>query len=577
MSTQDVAAEPSHTDLQSGSRRPTLSDVARAYQLFLGREIESASTAGFHISNAPDLWDLVGAVSACPEARYRRASSAAADMRAVQGQLSPELDASPTQLDALRRLVIDAWNANGLGRYDQSLRRNDEHFAVRSARWNLEKTLERGKTEADELFGILGRLGWKLPVTTATVLGVQAFRMLGAAPDLVGIELLESDLTLVSRAPTLAGGAGIRSISAKEYANDLPKTDLFYSVAALQYAPPPLLLDMLRRCLDSVRPGGAAVFQVPCFLHDYHFGVEDYLYGEARDTGGELHCVPQSRILSLLSEEGFRLLEVSPDERIENFGFSYFFVAEKIGALSCATPRLRNTATPEAKKDRIVNQAMSRCDLEQAVQAREWFHRIDLGHGLVTQGDDDSPYKLTALRLPQDLSGKTVLDIGAWDGFFSFECERRGGAKVVASDSFCWRGQGVFDGGGFRLAHAALGSCVEPLNASVEQLDPAVHGTFDYVLFLGVLYHAPDPLGYLAKVRALCRETAIIETVVDALDVDRPALIFYPGAALNGDGSNFFGPNEAAVIAMCKEVGFSRVEVANRFYYENRMVFHAHV
>ncbi len=65
--------------------------------------------------------------------------------------------------------------------------------------------------------------------------------------------------------------------------------------------------------------------------------------------------------------------------------------------------------------------------------------------------------------------------------------------------------------------------------------------------------------------------------MVDGLDIKQPALIFYPGAALNNDATNFFGPNEAAVVAMCKEVGFKRVEVVNRHWLPNRMVFHAQV
>ncbi|WP_213979269.1 class I SAM-dependent methyltransferase [Sphingomonas sp. dw_22] len=577
MSTQDGIAEHAEADQRPGKRRPTISDVARAYRLFLGRELESASMAGFHIGNSPDLWDLVETVSTCAEASRQRVAEAAAAMRTFQGQLSLELDASPAQLEALRHATMDAWKAKGLGRYDEWLRQGVDHFAKRSGRWNLEKTLERGKIEATDLLGTLSRLGWAGPVdATITVVGAQAFRMREAAPHLVGVELVESDLALAERAQAPGSGTSPRALSITDYDGDPPETDIFYSVSALQYAPPPLLLDMLRCFLARVRPGGVAAFQVPCYLHDYQFGIDAYLSGEGRDTAGELHCVPQSRILALLSQEGFQLLEVSPDERVGKFGLSYFFVAEKtVSAAALRSPE--HAATITGNEDMIVDQTMAKSELGQAVQAREWFHRIDLGDGLITPGGDDSPYKLTALGLPKDLSGKSVLDVGAWDGFFSFECERRGGAQVVASDSYCWNGQGVFDGGGFRLAHAALESRVVPLNASVEQLDPAVHGTFDYVLFLGVLYHARDPLGYLAKVRALCRGTAIIETVVDALDVDRPALIFYPGATLNRDGSNFFGPNEAAVIAMCKEVGFSRVEVANRFYYDNRMVFHAHV
>ncbi len=43
--------------------------------------------------------------------------------------------------------------------------------------------------------------------------------------------------------------------------------------------------------------------------------------------------------------------------------------------------------------------------------------------------------RLRLLRIPADLTGKTVLDIGAYDGFFSFEFERRGAARVLAIDT----------------------------------------------------------------------------------------------------------------------------------------------
>ena len=65
-------------------------------------------------------------------------------------------------------------------------------------------------------------------------------------------------------------------------------------------------------------------------------------------------------------------------------------------------------------------------DLRAAVAAQGWFHTIDLGEGIVTDGRDESPRKLGWIGLPRDLRGRTVLDVGAWDGFFSFEAERRG-------------------------------------------------------------------------------------------------------------------------------------------------------
>ena len=57
-------------------------------------------------------------------------------------------------------------------------------------------------------------------------------------------------------------------------------------------------------------------------------------------------------------------------------------------------------------------------DLRARVFSRPRFHRIDLGNGIVTPGIDDTPRKLNAVRTPENLSGKTVIDIGAYDGFF---------------------------------------------------------------------------------------------------------------------------------------------------------------
>jgi len=79
--------------------------------------------------------------------------------------------------------------------------------------------------------------------------------------------------------------------------------------------------------------------------------------------------------------------------------------------------------------------------LKEEVSKLRWFHKMDLGDGIETPGIDNSPEKLKTLKMPQRLDGVTVLDIGAWDGFFSFEAERRGAKRVLATDSFCWGGR----------------------------------------------------------------------------------------------------------------------------------------
>src|SRR6201996_4023048 len=123
-----------------------------------------------------------------------------------------------------------------------------------------------------------------------------------------------------------------------------------------------------------------------------------------------------------------------------------------------------------------------------------WYHQIEVAPGVVTPGVNDSQMILDTLRLPDDLSGLRVLDIGARDGFFSFECERRGAAEVVAIDYL------PPEETGFPIAKKLVGSDVELRQANVYDLTPEEFGTFDLVLFLGVLYHLRDPMLALDRI-----------------------------------------------------------------------------
>ena len=56
--------------------------------------------------------------------------------------------------------------------------------------------------------------------------------------------------------------------------------------------------------------------------------------------------------------------------------------------------------------------------LRREVEKIKWWHKIDLGNGVITPGIDITPEKLKWIQMSQNLAGKSVLDIGAWDGFF---------------------------------------------------------------------------------------------------------------------------------------------------------------
>jgi len=220
---------------------------------------------------------------------------------------------------------------------------------------------------------------------------------------------------------------------------------------------------------------------------------------------------------------------------------------------------------PEAEAERrtSLTGGPATSDLRAEVSKISWYHTIDLGNGIVTPGVFRTNDTLRRLHLPETLQGSTVLDIGAWDGFYSFESERRGAARVLATDHFCWSGDGWGTKAGFDLARSALRSRVEDLDIDVLDLSPERVGTWDVVLFLGVLYHMRHPLLALERVASVTKRCLVLETAVDMLWVGRPAIAFYPETELDRDQTNWFGPNVAAVDGLLRTVGFRRIEVVS--------------
>jgi tRNA (mo5U34)-methyltransferase len=213
-------------------------------------------------------------------------------------------------------------------------------------------------------------------------------------------------------------------------------------------------------------------------------------------------------------------------------------------------------------------------ELRTAVSEYYWWHRIELRPGIVTPGQ--SPPIGPVLSRLGNLTGKTALDIGCWDGLYSFECERRGAVRVVASDLWEWAGHGAFD-----LAREELGSAAVPLECDVCDLPSRLGGErFDLVLFLGVLYHMRHPLLALEAVAACTKPGGkiIVDTLVGGdLETRVPLMRFLPSDEIAGDATNWWQPNVAAVCEMLADVGYEEIYAGP--YYDCpptlRGVFHA--
>jgi tRNA (mo5U34)-methyltransferase len=137
----------------------------------------------------------------------------------------------------------------------------------------------------------------------------------------------------------------------------------------------------------------------------------------------------------------------------------------------------------------------------------DWWHTIEIEPGLVTRGGWD--LRPTAERMPwPSLAGKRCLDVGAMDGFWSFELERRGAGEVLAID--------VLDPPRpqFALAAELLGSQATLRELSVYDLDPADVGEFDVIVVGYVLQMLRDPLRALDTLRSVCRgHLILLETI----------------------------------------------------------------
>jgi tRNA (mo5U34)-methyltransferase len=199
---------------------------------------------------------------------------------------------------------------------------------------------------------------------------------------------------------------------------------------------------------------------------------------------------------------------------------------------------------------------------EQVGSVTRWFHSIDLGGGIVTP--EEVPHVVSEamadIYFGIGIEGRSVLDVGAWDGFYSFEAERRGASRVLAADYFSWGGGGTGDRKAFELARSTLGSRVEDRIVDIPEMTVATVGHFDVVLFNGIVYHILNPVGALIQMAAITRQVLTVETYLDNYDNPLPAMLFLPGVVQPpGFPQNGWGPNSLFMHALLKQLGFETV------------------
>jgi len=217
---------------------------------------------------------------------------------------------------------------------------------------------------------------------------------------------------------------------------------------------------------------------------------------------------------------------------------------------------------------------MDKDALRQEIASRPyWYHKIELADGVVTPGW--APLSPPHYGIPRDMTGMRVLDIGAWDGYWTFQALKRGAREVVAIDDFS---DHINDArpirerswDNFDFCRNALGfddTRCQRREFSVYDLSEAELGRFDAVFFFGVLYHLKFPFYALHKIADVCDGEVFVESsIADDYSPyrggtgkgfgDAYVMEFYPDSQLSNNATGWWAPTLNCLGKMVLASGF---------------------
>ncbi|WP_394824225.1 TIGR04290 family methyltransferase [Pendulispora albinea] len=203
----------------------------------------------------------------------------------------------------------------------------------------------------------------------------------------------------------------------------------------------------------------------------------------------------------------------------------------------------------------------------------DWFHNLDL-RGVKTAphhflGDyPGDKWRRFAHAIPADLRGQSVLDVGCNAGFHALEMKRRGAGRVLGIDNDeRYLAQA-------RFAASVVGAEIEFRNMSVYDVGK-LGERFDWVLFMGVLYHLRHPLLALDLLHEhVVKNTLVFQTMMRGSSKEASWESDYPFSEraifdapeypkmhfveqrYSDDPTNWWIPNLACAKAMLRSAGF---------------------
>ncbi len=197
-------------------------------------------------------------------------------------------------------------------------------------------------------------------------------------------------------------------------------------------------------------------------------------------------------------------------------------------------------------------------DPKNLIGQYRWYHSIPLGDGVFTPGKRSYAHlteKLDMMKLPDDLTGCSLLDIGCNEGFYAIEAWRRGASPVLGLDNQ----QRKDVAAKFALIKSVLGHGADFREWDVQDSKAGSPGPFEIVLFLSVFHHLKYPFYALDRVASLTNSMAIMEFVVAASNSDDEIPQLMRG--FGHTGKLRLIPNRPFLLEMLQWSGFHNAEV----------------
>jgi tRNA (mo5U34)-methyltransferase len=318
--------------------------------------------------------------------------------------------------------------------------------------------------------------------------------------------------------------------------------------------------EVLAEWFRKIKPGGLVKIAVPDFdwMAKAHLSgrlpvVQSYVYGgQTNDRDYHKSLFTEDSLRSALNAAGF----VSVQRWAADIN--------DCSALECSLNLMARKPGGTTTENMTLAESVSSLPF--------WYHRIELPGGVVTPGC--CPIMPSAYRIPDRLDGLTVLDIGAWDGYWSFEAIKRGAKKVLAIDDFS-------DSLGIGTTHPAWETfdlCrdaleIDPNKCTRREMSvydlTELEEEFDIVFFFGTFYHLKHPLLAMEQIMQVCRKSLYVESAIlddfsayrggvgNGYRGDQWLMEFYPGSQYGGNASNWFVPTLRCLVEIVASHGFA--------------------